>query len=75
MAGNVAEFTSTLATFRGVNGWLVMGGAYDTPPVRAFTSEAAVVPGWVPLEGVGIRCVQPAPGAGTRAEDGAATGG
>ncbi len=57
MAGNVAEMTQTLTTLRGTNGWLVMGGGYATPPGRALVTEAEVVPGWMPLEGVGFRVV------------------
>ena len=58
MAGNVAEFTSTLGDLRGASGWFVMGGSYLTPPSRALVSDARLVPGWMPLEGVGFRCVR-----------------
>lgn len=58
MAGNVAEFTSTLGDLRGGSGWFVMGGSYLTPPARALVSDARLVPGWMPLEGVGLRCVR-----------------
>ena len=60
MAGNVAEYTGTLARFRGEDGWFVMGGAYNTPAGAALATEARVVPGWLPHEGVGFRCVRPA---------------
>lgn len=58
MAGNVAEFTSTLGTLRGESGWFVMGGSYLSPPARALVNDAQVVPGWMPLQGVGLRCVR-----------------
>ena len=58
MAGNVAEFTSTLGTLRDDNGWFVMGGGYLTAPARALVSDAVLVPGWMPLQGVGLRCVR-----------------
>lgn len=61
MAGNVAEWTSSLATLDGVNGWLVMGSGYGLPPERALVARAVPEPGWMPLQGVGLRCVQPAP--------------
>ncbi len=58
MAGNVAEFTSTLGTLRGESGWFVMGGSYLGPPAEALVNDARVVPGWMPLQGVGLRCVR-----------------
>jgi serine/threonine protein kinase len=58
MTGNLAEFTATLGTLRGTTGWFVVGGAYDTPPAGALVSSARVVAGWMPLHGVGIRCVR-----------------
>jgi serine/threonine protein kinase/formylglycine-generating enzyme required for sulfatase activity len=58
MAGNLAEYTGTLDRFRGADGWFVMGGAYNAPAGAALVTEARVVPGWVPLEGVGFRCVR-----------------
>jgi len=61
MAGNVSEFTSTLGVLRGASGWFVMGGSYLTPPGRALVSDARLVPGWLPLQGVGLRCVRAAP--------------
>ncbi len=61
MAGNVAEFTSTLGTQRGESGWFVMGGSYLGPPTDALVHDARVVPGWMPLQGVGLRCVREAP--------------
>ena len=57
MAGNLSEFTSTLATFRGTSGWLVMGGGYAWPLGRALVTEATPVPGWLPMRGVGFRLV------------------
>lgn len=59
LAGNVAEYTSTLGRRRGVTGWWVMGGSYLSAPAAALLREATVVPGWRPQEGVGLRCVQP----------------
>ncbi|MDJ0973646.1 MAG: SUMF1/EgtB/PvdO family nonheme iron enzyme [Planctomycetota bacterium] len=61
MAGNVAELTSSLATVEGRSGWVVMGGGYLTDPGRAIVTNAITVPGWLPLEGVGFRCVKPTP--------------
>jgi serine/threonine protein kinase len=61
LAGNVAEFTETLATFRGVNGWFVMGGGHATGAFRALVLEADPRPGWLALEGVGFRCVRAPP--------------
>ena len=58
MGGNVAEFTSTLGTLRGESGWFVMGGSYLGPPSDALVNDARVVPGWMPLQGVGLRCVR-----------------
>lgn len=58
MSGNVAEFTSTLGTLRGVTGWFVMGASYLTPASRAMVTDAQVVPGWLPLQGVGVRLVR-----------------
>ncbi|MCP5069546.1 MAG: SUMF1/EgtB/PvdO family nonheme iron enzyme [bacterium] len=60
MAGNLAEYTSTLDRFRREDGWFVMGGAYNTPAGAALISETRVVPGWLPVEGVGFRCVKAA---------------
>ncbi len=60
MAGNVAEFTSTLGTLRGENGWFVMGGSYLGPPADALVQDARLVAGWMPRQGVGIRCVREA---------------
>ena len=59
MAGNVAEFTSTLGVLRGESGWFVMGGSYLSPPSHALVGDARLVPGWQPLQGVGLRCVTP----------------
>ena len=61
MAGNVAEWTSTLTTLEGTNGWLVMGSGYGLPPERAIVTRAVAEPGWKPLQGVGFRCVLPVP--------------
>jgi formylglycine-generating enzyme required for sulfatase activity len=61
MAGNVAEWTATLTTYEGTNGWLVMGSGYGLPPERAIVTRAVPEPGWKPLQGVGFRCVLPAP--------------
>ncbi len=61
MAGNVAEFTSTLGVLRGASGWFVMGGSYLTPPSRALVHDAQLVPGWLALQGVGLRCVRDVP--------------
>ena len=61
MAGNVSEFTSTLGVLRGESGWFVMGGSYLTPPAAAWVQEARVVPGWLPLQGVGLRLVREVP--------------
>ena len=58
MAGNVAEFSSTMGSLRGVTGWFVMGGSYLTPAARAVVTDAQVVAGWLPLQGVGFRCVR-----------------
>ncbi len=58
MAGNVSELTSTLGTLRGETGWFVMGGSYRTPHAGALVTSARVVPGWLPLQGVGLRCVR-----------------
>jgi len=58
MAGNVAEYTSTLGTLRGENGWFVMGSSYLGTGADALVTGARVVPGWMPLEGVGMRCVR-----------------
>jgi formylglycine-generating enzyme required for sulfatase activity len=58
MAGNVSEFTSTLATWRGETGWFVMGGSYRTPASAAIVTDARVVPGWQALQSVGFRCVR-----------------
>jgi hypothetical protein len=58
MAGNVAEMTDTLGSLRGVTGWYVMGASYLTPASRALVNDAQVVPGWMPLQGVGFRCVR-----------------
>ncbi len=60
MAGNVAELTSTLTTLDGVNGWIVMGGSYLEGPARAIVTNGRTVPGWLPLQGVGFRCVRDA---------------
>ena len=60
MTGNLAEFTNTLGLLRGTTGWFVLGGSYETPPAGALVSSARVVPGWMPLQGVGIRCVRDA---------------
>ena len=60
MAGNVAELTSSLTTLNGVSGWIVMGGGYATDPGRGVVTNAITVPGWLPLEGVGFRCVKSA---------------
>lgn len=57
MAGNVAEYTRTLATYRGTSGWLVMGGGYTTSRGQALITEATPVPGWRPHEGIGFRLV------------------
>ena len=57
MAGNVAEYTRTLATHRGTSGWLVMGGGYLTSRGRALVTEAEPVPGWQPRLGTGFRLV------------------
>ncbi len=59
LAGNVAEWTGTLATVGGVSGWLVMGGGTGLPPERALVARAQPEPGWRPLQGVGIRLVVP----------------
>jgi serine/threonine protein kinase/formylglycine-generating enzyme required for sulfatase activity len=61
MAGNLAEWTGSLATFEGTNGWLVMGSGYGLPLERALVTRAVPEPGWKPLLGVGFRCVLPAP--------------
>ena len=61
LAGNVAEFTSTLGTLRGDSGWFVMGGSYLEAPARAVATDARIVPGWQPLQGVGLRCVREIP--------------
>lgn len=61
LAGNVAEWTETLATFEGTSGWLVMGSGYGLPPERALLKRAAPEPGWRPLSGVGFRLVFPLP--------------
>jgi formylglycine-generating enzyme required for sulfatase activity len=58
MTGNVAEFTSTMGTLRGTTGWFVLGGSYDQPPAAALVSSARAVAGWMPLQGVGFRCVR-----------------
>jgi formylglycine-generating enzyme required for sulfatase activity len=60
LTGNLAEHTETLRTLRGVNGWLVLGGSYATPLSRVLVSEARPLAGWIPLPGVGIRCVRSA---------------
>lgn len=57
MAGNLAEFTQTLTRFRGVQGWLIVGGSYRTMPEAALVRSARPVSGWEPLPGVGIRLV------------------
>lgn len=61
MSGNVAELTSSLATVDGLSGWVVMGSSYRLDPSRAIVTTAETVPGWLPLEGVGFRCVRSAP--------------
>jgi len=58
MAGNVAELTSSLTTLDGVNGWVVMGGSYLSPHANAIVTNGRTVPGWLPLQGVGFRCVR-----------------
>jgi len=58
MAGNVAELTSTLTTLNGVNGWIVMGGSYLSGPANAIVTNGKTVTGWLPLQGVGFRCVR-----------------
>jgi serine/threonine protein kinase len=61
MAGNVAEWTGSLATLGGTSGWLVMGSGYGLPPERAIVTRAVPEPGWKPLPGVGFRCVLSVP--------------
>jgi len=58
MTGNVSEFTATLGSLRGTTGWFVLGGGYLAPPAAVLVSGARVVPGWMPLQGVGFRCVR-----------------
>ena len=58
MAGNVAEFSDTLGSQGGETGWFVMGGSYASRPADALVHRARVVPGWMPVQGVGFRCVR-----------------
>jgi len=61
LAGNVAELTSTLSTRSGDTGWLVLGSGYGLAAERGRAASAAVVPGWMPLRGVGFRLVMDPP--------------
>ncbi len=61
LAGNVAELTSTLSTRSGETGWLVLGSGYGLAPERGRAASAVVVPGWMPLRGVGFRLVMDPP--------------
>lgn len=57
IAGNVAEFTRTRATFGGSDGWLVMGGGYATLLGQALVNGAEAVSDQEPLVGIGFRLV------------------
>jgi serine/threonine protein kinase len=61
LSGNVAEWTSTHAAYRGVTGWFAMGGGYAADPAAAVVVRADPRPGWAPAEGVGVRLVRDVP--------------